>query len=185
MDTMTPEERMQLPGILQECDPALAGVARPFGLPAEAEDARRVAAGLVSSPERVRQVHTFAEGAGLAAPQAGIGRAAAVIHTPEGETLRLLNPRIIKESPEAERRYEGCLSFFGVRAMVPRPLAIEVEHQDAGGAVRITAFGQGMAQLVCYEVDHQSGMLCQARMKPGVEPIPVAQYKGTGKQWTY
>ena len=66
---------------------------------------------------------------GLAAPQINIGRAAAVIRTPDGETITLLNPRICDESAETDEQYEGCLSFFEVRGMVPRPLAIEVEHQ--------------------------------------------------------
>ena len=69
--------------------------------------------------------------------------------------------------------------------MVPRPLAIEVEHQDIDGTTRITAFERGMARLVCHEVDHLFGMLYRARMRPGVEPIPVSKYQGTGKQWIY
>ena len=35
--------------------------------------------------------------------------------------------------PRPDEQYEGCLSFFDVRGMVPRPLAIEVEHQDIDG----------------------------------------------------
>lgn len=185
MDTMSPEERMQSLGVVQEGDPILAETARPFDLPAEAEDARRVVAQLVSTLERVRQVHNFAKGIGLAGPQVGIGRAAAVIRTPEGETVTLLNPRIYDQSAETDDRYEGCLSFFGVRGMVPRPLGIEVEHQDIDGTTKITEFEQGMARLVCHEVDHLFGMLYRARMKPGVEPIPVSRYTGTGQQWAY
>jgi hypothetical protein len=33
--------------------------------------------------------------------------------------------------------------LLDVRGMVPRPLAIEVEHQDIDGTVRITAFERG------------------------------------------
>ena len=185
MDTMGPAERMRSLGIVQHGDPVLAEVARPFDLPAEAEDARRVVAQLVSTLERVGQVHNFSKGMGLAAPQINIGRAAAVIRTAEGETLTLLNPRISDESAETDERYEGCLSFFDVRGMVPRPLAIEVEHQDIDGTIRITAFERGMARLVCHEVDHLYGVLYLSRMKPEAEPIPVSQYKGTGQQWTY
>jgi peptide deformylase len=130
-------------------------------------------------------VHNFSKGMGLAAPQINIGRAAAVIRTAEGETLTLLNPRISDESAETDERYEGCLSFFDVRGMVPRPLAIEVEHQDIDGTIKITAFERGMARLVCHEVDHLYGVLYLARMKPEAEPIPVSQYRGTGQQWTY
>ena len=185
MDTMGPVERMIALGIVQEGDPVLAEVARPFDLPAEAEDARRVVAQLVSTLERVGQVHNFAKGMGLAAPQINIGRAAAVVRTAEGETLTLLNPRICDESAEKDEQYEGCLSFFAVRGMVPRPLAIEVEHQDIDGTTRITAFEKGMARMVCHEVDHLFGMLYRVRMKPGVEPIPVSKYQGTGQQWIY
>jgi peptide deformylase len=185
METMTPAERMRSLEIVQEGDPVLAEVARPFDLPAEAEDARRVVSQLVGALERVGQVHNFAKGMGLAAPQIKIGRAAAVVRTPEGEMVTLLNPRICDESAETDVQYEGCLSFFDVRGMVPRPLAIEVEHQDIDGTTRITEFERGMARLVYHEVDHLFGVLYRARMRPGVEPIPVSQYKGAGEQWTY
>ena len=42
-----------------------------------------------------------------------------------------------------------------------------------------------MARLVCHEVDHLFGVLYRARMRPGVEPIPVSRYQGTGQQWIY
>jgi peptide deformylase len=182
---MTPGERMRSLEIAQEGEPVLSEVARPFNLPAEAEDARRVVAQLVSTLERVGQVHNFSKGMGLAAPQIRIGRAAAVIRTVDGETVTLLNPRICDESADTDEQYEGCLSFFDVRGMVPRPLAIEVEHQGIDGTTRITRFEKGMARLVCHEVDHLFGKLYRSRMKPGVEPIPVSMYKGGGQQWTY
>ncbi len=185
MDTLSPAERMRSLAIIQEGDPVLAEVARPFDLPAEAEDARRVVSQLVSTLERVGQVHYFVKGMGLAAPQIGIGRAAAVIRTPEGETVTLLNPRICDESAETDQQYEGCLSFFDVRGKVPRPLAVEVEHQDVDGTTQITTFERGMARLVCHEVDHLFGILYRARMRPGVKPIPVSKYTGAGQQWTY
>jgi peptide deformylase len=185
MVTMSPAERMRALDIAQEGDPVLAEIARPFDLPAEAEEARRVVAQLLSTLERVAQVHNFTKGMGLAAPQVSIGRAAAVIRTPEGETITLLNPRICDQSAQTDEQYEGCLSFFAVRGMVPRPLAIEVEHQDIDGNVQITAFERGMARLVCHEIDHLFGTLYRARMRPGVTPIPVSKYAGTGQRWTY
>lgn len=185
MDTMSPSEKMRSLDIAQEGDPVLTEVARRFELPAEAEDARRVVAQLVSTLERVGQVHNFVKGMGLAAPQISIGRAAAVVRTPDGETLTLLNPRITDESAETDEQYEGCLSFFDVRGAVPRPLAIEVEHQDIDGTTRITTFERGMARLVHHEIDHLFGVLYRSRMRRGVEPIPVAKYKGTGERWTY
>ena len=185
VQAMSPAEQMASLGITQEREPVLTETARRFDLPAEAEDARRVVAQLASSLERVGQVHNFSKGMGLAAPQVGIGRAAAIVRTPGGETITLLNPKITDESAETDEQYEGCLSFFDVRGMVPRPLAIEVEHQDIDGTVHITTFERGTARLVCHEIDHLFGMLYRSRMKPGTKPIPVSTYKGTGQQWSY
>lgn len=185
VQTMSPSEKMSSLGIVQKGDAILGEVARRFDLPAEGEDARRVVAQLVSTMERVRQAHTFSKGMGIAAPQIGIGRSAAVVRTPDDELLTLINPRIIDRSAELDEKYEGCLSFFDVRGMVPRPRSIEVEHHDIDGAIRITEFRDGLARLVIHEIDHLEGHLYLDQMRPGVQPIPVAQYKGTGQRWDY
>ncbi|WP_405084492.1 peptide deformylase [Microbispora sp. NBC_01389] len=184
MKTLAPSERMQSLGIAQEGETVLYEVSRRFDLPTEAEDARRVVSQLVSTMERVAQAHTFAKGMGVAAPQIGISRAVAVVRTPDGETITLINPRIIDESTEMDEQYEGCLSFFDVRGMVPRPVCIEVEHQDVDGNTHITMFDGPISRLVNHEIDHLFGQLYRAKMRPGVEPIPVSQYKGTGQPWT-
>jgi peptide deformylase len=185
VDTASPADRMRALGVVQDGDPILAEMARPFDLPAEAEDARRVVAQLAGALERISQVHNFSKGMGLAAPQIGIGRAAAVVGTPDGETITLLNPRVTDTSAETDEQYEGCLSFFDVRGRVPRPLGIEVEHQDVDGTTHMTTFVRGLARLVSHETDHLNGVLYKTRMRPGVEPIPVAQYRGTGEKWSY
>jgi peptide deformylase len=182
---LSASERMSAIGVVQEGDVILTTPTRPFDLLAEAEDARRVIAQLLSTTERVSQVHTFAKGMGLAAPQIGIGRAAALVRSPEGDSVTLLNPRIIDQSAETDEQYEGCLSFFDVRGLVKRPLRIEVEHQNIDGEVEITAFDLGMARLVAHEIDHLDGILYRSRMPVGAKLIPVADYKGTGQRWTY
>lgn len=185
VDDSSPSEKMAAIGIVQEGDEILTEPCVRFDLPDESEDARRVVAQLVATMERAGQVHDFAKGMGAAAPQIGIGRSAAVVKTPDGEMVTLINPRIIDESSDSDEQYEGCLSFFDVRGMVPRPRRIEVEHQDATGAVHITAFHDGMARLVGHEVDHLFGLLYRTKMRPGIEPIPVSQYHGTGRSWPY
>jgi peptide deformylase len=97
----------------------------------------------------------------------------------------LLNPRVIGESPQTDEQYEGCMSFFDVRGEVPRPLMIEVEHQTLDGSRQITVFERGHARLVAHEIDHLNGIMYRDRMRPGVEPIPVSEYKGTGRTWRY
>lgn len=171
-------------GIAQDGEPSLTEVASRFNLPGEADDVRRIVAQLAGLLERVSQVHTFSKGMGLAAPQIGIGRAATIVRTPTGEQFTLLNPRIIEESGETSEQYEGCLSFFDVRGMVPRPSFLAVEHQDIDGTMRITEFTGGVARLVAHEIDHLNGVLYRSRMRSNLDPIPVSEYRGTGKPWS-
>ncbi|WP_436775668.1 peptide deformylase [Yinghuangia sp. YIM S09857] len=182
---LTPSAKMSSIGIVQVGDEILNKPARPFQLPKEAEEVRRVVAELVSAGERAAGIHVFSKGMGCAAPQLGIDRAAAIVRTAEGETITLVNPRIIEQSTEADEQYEGCWSFFDVRGMVPRPLSISVEHQDIDGQRRITIFEHAVARLVAHEVDHLHGVLYTSHMPLGTSPIPVAQYRGTGQTWQY
>lgn len=181
----TPSQTMAAIGIVQDGAPQLRNVARLFDLPREAEDARRIVAQLKSTLDRVAAVHTFSKGMGLAAPQIGIDRAVAIVCSPEGRTITLLNPRVIDESTEADEQYEGCLSFFDVRGAVPRSLIVHVEHQDTDGRRHITAFDHGLARLVAHEVDHLNGRLYTYRMRDDTAPIPVSEYDGTGQSWRY
>jgi peptide deformylase len=180
-----PSQRMAKLGIRQLDDPLLRQQARPFAFPEEAEDARRVVAELHSALERVAQAHVFGKGMGIAAPQIGIGRAAAVIRTAGGEIVTLLNPRIIEQSDEQDEQYEGCLSFFDVRGKLPRPLCIQVEHQHADGRTHLTTFERGIARLIAHEIDHLAGVLYTDHMPDATSVIPVEQYRGGGQTWQY
>lgn len=180
-----PSEIMASLGIVQADDPALRALARPFDLPTEAEDARRVVTALNSAAERVAQVHTFGKGMGIAAPQIGIDRAAAIIRTPDGQSMTLFNPSIIEEAGDTDEQYEGCLSFFDVRGQVPRTRIIHVEHTTIDGEKKITIFERGLARLVAHEIDHLHGHLYIDRMRPDTQPISIEQYRGTGTNWTY
>ncbi|MGH3888138.1 MAG: peptide deformylase [Pseudonocardiaceae bacterium] len=180
-----PSQTMAKLGIVQLDDPLLRQPARPFTLPEEAEDARRVVAELHSALERVAQAHVFGKGLGIAAPQIGIGRAAAVVRTPGGETITLLNPQTIDQSDDQDEQYEGCLSFFDVRGKVPRSLRIQVEHQHVDGTIHLTAFERGVARLVTHEIDHLVGVLYTDHMTDSTSVISVEQYRGGGQTWQY
>nr|BFE51451.1 hypothetical protein GCM10017745_48780 [Saccharothrix mutabilis subsp. capreolus] len=181
-----PSRTMAALGVIQDGDPLLRRVARPFQLPAEAEDARRVITELHSAAQRIAQAHTFGKGMGVAAPQIGIDRAAALVHPPGTDKgITLLNPRIIEAGAEVDEQYEGCLSFFDVRCQIPRPLRIHVEHTDTTGNRKITVFERGMARLVAHEIDHLNGILRRDHLPDGRQPIPVEHYTGTGRSWNY
>ena len=92
-----------------------------------------------SAGVRIAAAHTFGKSLGMAAPQISIDRSAAIVHTHDGETITLLNARIIEQSGKQDEQYEGCLSFFDVRCMVPRSRRVDVEHQEIDGTQRITS----------------------------------------------
>ncbi|WP_344973591.1 peptide deformylase [Salinactinospora qingdaonensis] len=180
-----PSQVMAGLGIVQEGDALLRKTSQVFDLPTEAEDARRVVGELHQALDRVAAVHTFGKGKGIAAPQIGIDRAAALVCPPSAEPIVLLNPRLVETGIDTDLQYEGCLSFFDTRSKIPRPLRIAVEHIDFDGTVHITEFDRGAARLVAHEVDHLHGILCSDHLPKGERPIPVEVYKGTGTSWRY
>lgn len=182
-----PSEVMAVLGIVQDPEPILRRTARPFDLPAESDQARAAVARLKRVADLVATAHDFTgKGRGLAAPQAGIDAAAAVVYPPGAdEPIVLLNPAIVESSTEMDMQYEGCLSFFDTRSRIPRPLRIEVEHTDLDGMQRITVFEFGLARLVAHEVDHLHGVLCSDHLPEGQKPTPVEEYRGTGSAWQY
>jgi peptide deformylase len=178
---------MRAARIIQEGDPVLATAATPFDLPAEADEARDVIDQLFAAMQRVREHHAFSKGTGLAAPQIGISRAAAIVTPPDpdAELLVLLNPTMVAESAQTDKQYEGCLSFFDVRGLVPRPLALEIEHTRLDGQRVLAVLDTGLARLASHEIDHLHGRLYPNRMRPGIQPIPVEEYRCTGQAWRY
>lgn len=105
-----PSEQMRNLGVVQEGASILAEPAQRFDLSAERDTAERAVESLFVSMERVAVAHTFAKGMGIAAPQIGIGRAAAVVQPPKAGAgaIVLLNPRIVDASHEVDEHYEGC-----------------------------------------------------------------------------
>ncbi|MFF5668237.1 peptide deformylase [Streptomyces griseofuscus] len=186
MIDVRPSQRMRDLGVVQHGAGILAEPARAFDLPAEREEAERLTDELFAAIERIGQVHPFAKGMGIAAPQIGIGRAAAVVQPPgDAPAIILLNPQITDRSGEMDEQYEGCLSFFDVRGLVTRPLEITVETTALTGETVTTVYERGLARLVHHEIDHLDGLLYTARMRAGVAPIPVEEYRQTGRAWMY
>jgi peptide deformylase len=173
----TPDRHHTAPilGILQAGDPRLHEPATPFDLPTEADQARQIAAQLHALTNQIIDAYSSHRGLGLAAPQLGITRAAIIIRPHKRPPVTLLNPRIIEASVEEISLYEGCLSFFHVRGLVPRPKVIDVEHQDLDGQLHITRFRNGAARLVAHETDHLHGILYTAHMHGGSQLVPLEQ----------
>ncbi|WP_280346055.1 peptide deformylase [Nocardia abscessus] len=182
-----PSDAMRGIGIVQSDTPILHQPSQPLNLPTEHDLATAIVNNLIAAMHRARRVHNFAKGMGIAAPQLGIGRRVAVVQPPEPNTekITLLNPTIVAHSDDEDEQYEGCLSFFDVRGKVRRPLRIEVETTAITGEVHRHQYQDGLARLIQHEIDHLDGILYTARMKPEVQPIPVEQYRQTGRNWSY
>ena len=186
MIDVRPSQQMRNLGVVQRGAGILAEPTRAFDLPAERDEAEHVVDELFAAIERIGQVHPFAKGMGLAAPQIGIARAAAVVQPPgDAPAIILLNPRIAAHSDEMDEQYEGCLSFFDVRGRVPRPLKITIEATVLTGETVTTEYARGLARLIHHEIDHLDGLLYTARMRTGAKPIPVEEYRQTGRGWVY
>jgi peptide deformylase len=105
-----------------------------------------------------------AVGIGLAAVQVGIDKRVIVIQLPdgegeEGETLELINPRIVWSSEQDGVHEEGCLSLPEYFAEVIRPDEIKIKYLDRQGAERELEAADLLAVCIQHEMDHLEGVL--------------------------
>ena len=103
-----------------------------------------------------------AGGVGLAAPQVGILRRAAIVletNVPEGEDeyiIELINPEIISIEGE-QTGPEGCLSVPGIFGLVTRPARVRVRAQDRNGEWFEVEGEELTARAFCHEIEHLDG----------------------------
>lgn len=112
-------------------------------------------------------------GAGLAAPQIGIGLRVVIFGVaqnpryPDAETVPdtvLLNPELEYPGDEMEPGWEGCLSLPGMRGKVLRHKHLRYRGFDlAGQSIDRTVTGFH-ARVVQHECDHLNGILYPMRM---------------------
>ncbi|HHJ35593.1 MAG TPA: peptide deformylase [Gammaproteobacteria bacterium] len=113
------------------------------------------------------------DGAGLAAPQIGIGLRVVIFgfdsnprypdNNPVPKTV-LINPKITPLSDEKEDGWEGCLSVPGMRGMVSRYCRIRYTGFDATGTAIDTVAEGFHARVVQHECDHLDGIIYTQRL---------------------
>lgn len=75
------------------------------------------------------------------------------------EFTTLINPEVVKTSPETVSDIEGCLSVPGIYGRVKRPLKVKVKAQDtSGNAIRLSLEGFP-ARVLMHEIDHMNGII--------------------------
>ncbi len=120
----------------------------------------------------MRETLAAADGAGLAAPQVGVLRRAAIIVDGEGGYLELINPEILDQQGSQEGA-EGCLSVPGRYGIVERPQKITIKFQDRTGAERQLELEDFLARAACHETDHLEGKLYLRLVTRFLEPEEV------------
>jgi peptide deformylase len=103
-----------------------------------------------------------APGAGLAAPQLGVGLRVFTSHV-DGQLGHLVNPTL-ELSEEKQLGEEGCLSFPGIYAETPRALRVVAHGQDEHGEPLILEGSELLARCIQHETDHLDGILFIDRM---------------------
>ena len=113
-------------------------------------------------------------GAGLAAPQVGVGQQLVIFgfeqnprypEAPPVPPTVLINPLITPLAETEEEGWEGCLSVPGLRGMVPRWQHIRYQGFDQYGQAidrEVTGFH---ARVVQHECDHLIGKLYPMRIR--------------------
>ena len=125
-----------------------------------------------------------AGGAGLAAPQIGVGLRVFTWFV-DGEVGHLVNPEVALVGEETEEGLEGCLSIPGFTFDCRRHLYVAATGVDVHGEpVRIEG-SHLLARAVQHEVDHLDGVLfvdrldAQARAA-ALAAIDEAEWAGAG-----
>ncbi len=112
-------------------------------------------------------------GAGLAAPQIGVGLQLVLFEVlenpryPDVECIPLtilINPVLEPIGDEMEEGWEGCLSIPGMRGLVPRYTRLRYGGFDAYGNAIDREVGGFHARVVQHECDHLMGILYPMRI---------------------
>ena len=125
-----------------------------------------------------------APGAGLAAPQIGVGLRAFTWNV-DGEVGHLVNPDVTPVGGETEEAAEGCLSIPGFRFDTRRNVYIAATGWNMhGDPVRIEG-SHMLARAVQHETDHLDGVLFVDRLDAEAREAALAvlaEAEWTGEQ---
>jgi peptide deformylase len=114
------------------------------------------------------------DGAGLAAPQIGVGLQAVIFgidhnpRYPDAEAVPytvLINPTLTPIGTEMEEGWEGCLSVPGMRGVVARHTQLRYQGFDENGQVIDRTVSGFHARVVQHECDHLIGVLYPMRIR--------------------
>lgn len=127
-----------------------------------------------------------ANGVGIAAPQVAEAYRLFIVasrpndrypNAPEMEPTAMINPRILAHATEVVKGWEGCLSIPGIRGLVPRYQAIEVEYTDRDGKLQKQELTDFVARIFQHEHDHLDGVVFLDRLESTQDIITEQEYQ--------
>lgn len=127
-----------------------------------------------------------ANGVGIAAPQVAESYRLFIVASrpnprypkaPAMEPTAMLNPKILAHSTEVVKGWEGCLSIPGIRALVPRYQAIEIEYTDRDGKLQKQELTDFVARIFQHEYDHLDGIVFLDRLESTQDIITEQEYQ--------
>ncbi|MBD1831167.1 peptide deformylase [Cyanobacteria bacterium FACHB-472] len=127
-----------------------------------------------------------ANGVGIAAPQVAQSYRLFIVasrpnprypNAPEMEPTAILNPKVISHSDEVVKGWEGCLSIPGIRGLVPRYRAIEVEYTSRNGKLQRREFTDFVARIFQHENDHLDGIVFLDRLESTRDIMTEQEYQ--------
>jgi peptide deformylase len=105
-----------------------------------------------------------APGAGLAAPQLGVGLRVFTYHIDDMQSGHLINPTLHFPSDEEQDGPEGCLSIPGVSVDCRRKQHVVAHGQNMYGDPILVEGTALLARCVQHETDHLDGVLFLDRL---------------------
>ncbi len=125
-------------------------------------------------------------GVGIAAPQVSESYRLFIVasrpsirypQAPKMNPTAMINPTIISYSNEIVKDWEGCLSIPGLRGLVPRDRAIEVEYTTIAGDRVRKIFTDFIARIFQHELDHLDGIVFLDRLESNKDLYTEAEYQ--------
>ncbi|HEY9643824.1 MAG TPA: peptide deformylase, partial [Coleofasciculaceae cyanobacterium] len=124
-------------------------------------------------------------GVGIAAPQVAAPYQLLIVasrpnprypHAPAMQPTVMINPQLLSHSPAVVKDWEGCLSVPGIRGLVPRYQAIEIEYTTADGSLQRQTLTDFVARIFQHEFDHLNGQVFLDRVESVQDLITDQEY---------
>ncbi len=124
-------------------------------------------------------------GVGIAAPQLGASLQVIIVASrptarypaaPSMAPLVMVNPTFQVIDDSLDKDWEGCLSVPGIRALVPRYRAVQVNYRDVDGNACELALQDFPARVFQHEYDHLQGLVYLDRVEDNRDIISESEF---------